>query len=179
MLSRNLLLKVHRSLNLTRLLIPTRSLSSHSPHPLKVAAQRHRRHTSNSAALAPFSELSTDRYHELSNVTMDNLLDSLESLLDEIGNSIYEVEYHSGVLTLNLGDKGTYVINKQPPNKQIWFSSPFSGPKRYDYSVSKDEWLYARDGKAMSDLLEDELSRTLDMKVTLGIRKVSESKQRS
>ena len=50
-----------------------------------------------------------------------------------------------------------------------------SGPKRYDYSVSKDEWLYARDGKAMSDLLEDELSRTLDMKVTLGIRKVSES----
>ena len=30
----------------------------------------------------------------------------------------------SGVLTLKLGDKGTYVINKQPPNKQIWLSSP-------------------------------------------------------
>jgi hypothetical protein len=33
----------------------------------------------------------------------------------------------SGVLTLSLGDRGTYVINKQPPNKQIWLSSP----KRY------------------------------------------------
>lgn len=30
----------------------------------------------------------------------------------------------SGVLTVKLGDKGTYVINKQPPNKQIWLSSP-------------------------------------------------------
>lgn len=31
----------------------------------------------------------------------------------------------SGVLTLSLGPHGTYVINKQPPNKEIWLSSPF------------------------------------------------------
>lgn len=30
----------------------------------------------------------------------------------------------SGVLTVRLGDRGTYVLNKQPPNKQIWLSSP-------------------------------------------------------
>lgn len=31
----------------------------------------------------------------------------------------------SGVLTVNVGgDHGTYVINKQTPNKQIWLSSP-------------------------------------------------------
>lgn len=30
----------------------------------------------------------------------------------------------NGVLNLALGDKGTYVVNKQPPNKQIWLSSP-------------------------------------------------------
>lgn len=29
------------------------------------------------------------------------------------------------MLTLKLGEKATYVINKQPPNKQIWLSSPF------------------------------------------------------
>jgi frataxin-like iron-binding protein CyaY len=29
-----------------------------------------------------------------------------------------------GVLTLKLGELGTYVINKQSPNKQIWMSSP-------------------------------------------------------
>jgi frataxin len=84
-----------------------------------------------------------ERYHKLSDAVMDELLESLESLLDEHGNPDYEVEYHvsghrvlsawqltgvleqSGVLTLRLGEKGTYVINKQPPNKQIWLSSPF------------------------------------------------------
>lgn len=35
-----------------------------------------------------------------------------------------------GVLTANTGKAGTYVINKQTPNKQIWLSSPISGPKR-------------------------------------------------
>uniref|UniRef100_A0A914RUA2 Frataxin n=1 Tax=Parascaris equorum TaxID=6256 RepID=A0A914RUA2_PAREQ len=36
-----------------------------------------------------------------------------------------------GVITAKVGrDKGTYVINKQTPNRQIWLSSPISGPKR-------------------------------------------------
>ena len=30
----------------------------------------------------------------------------------------------SGVLTIKLGPKGTYVINKQTPNRQMWLSSP-------------------------------------------------------
>lgn len=83
-----------------------------------------------------------DEYHRVSDQAMDNLLESLESLVDSFDSDHYEVEYHvrqvrfqmvpfwlsqplqSGVLTLKLGDKGTYVLNKQPPNKQIWLSSP-------------------------------------------------------
>jgi frataxin len=72
---------------------------------------------------------------------MEGLLDRLEALVDSSTENGWEVEYHvsclgtrpggtlmsffkSGVLTLCLGDHGTYVINKQPPNKQIWLSSP-------------------------------------------------------
>ncbi len=29
-----------------------------------------------------------------------------------------------GALGLDFGDKGAYVINKQPSNRQIWWSSP-------------------------------------------------------
>ena len=29
-----------------------------------------------------------------------------------------------GVLTVALGTHGTYVINKQSPNRQLWWSSP-------------------------------------------------------
>lgn len=38
------------------------------------------------------------------------------------------------MLTLRLGELGTYVINKQTPNRQIWMSSPMSGPVRYDWA---------------------------------------------
>ncbi|KAG5648161.1 hypothetical protein DXG03_006115 [Asterophora parasitica] len=115
------------------------------------------------------SDLPMERYHTLSDTTMDFLLESLETLIDDLGNPAYEVEYHSGVLTLVLGDKGTYVINKQPPNKQIWLSSPFSGPKRYDYSEADDNWLYSRDGRAMGDLLNNELSQALGQDVDVGL----------
>lgn len=32
----------------------------------------------------------------------------------------------SGVMNLNVKEGMTYVLNKQPPNKQIWLSSPLS-----------------------------------------------------
>jgi len=68
------------------------------------------------------------------------------------------------------------VINKQPPNKQIWLSSPVSGPKRYDWVVSGagqhekegsavdsgddgfgGKWVYLRDGSELSELVKKEI----------------------
>ena len=80
----------------------------------------------------------------------------------------------AGVLTLLFPPHGTYVLNKQPPNKQIWLSSPVSGPKRYDWVVrgggkgdgeeeeeeeekEKGEWVYLRDGSTLGGLLEEEV----------------------
>ena len=70
---------------------------------------------------------------------------------------------------------GTYVLNKQPPNRQIWLSSPVSGPKRYDYvlrdgsagggsfdGVGKGEWMYLRDGSTLTGLLQEELGVGLE-----------------
>jgi len=39
------------------------------------------------------SDLPAERYHALSDATMDTLLESLEELLDAEGNPNYEVEY--------------------------------------------------------------------------------------
>jgi len=73
----------------------------------------------------------------------------------------YDVEYSAGVMTITV-PQGVYIINKQPPNKQIWLSSPVSGPKRYDWVESGDgastgEWVYARDGSTLRSLLGEEL----------------------
>lgn len=65
---------------------------------------------------------------------------------------------------MNLGKAyGTYVINKQTPNKQIWLSSPRSGPKRFDYvpSASGSEhgyWIYKHTGVVLHELLDKEMA---------------------
>lgn len=60
-------------------------------------------------------------------------------------------------MTVQLGEPyGTYVINRQTPNKQIWLSSPISGPKRYDFNSSK--WIYKHDGVSLHELLTSELT---------------------
>ena len=64
--------------------------------------------------------------------------------------------FQDGVLTVKFGDLyGTYVINRQTPNKQIWLSSPTSGPKRYDFINNK--WIYKHDGKSLHELLNEEI----------------------
>lgn len=66
-------------------------------------------------------------------------------------------------------DVGTYVLNKQPPNKQIWLSSPVSGPKRYDWVVpegaheTEGQWIYLRDGSNLTKLLNEELQLELPL----------------
>ena len=81
----------------------------------------------------------------------------------------------SGVLNIIAPGIGTYVLNKQPPNKQVWLSSPVSGPKRYDWVVEGDgmhekqesrpfangQWIYLRDGSNLTDLLNEELGLSL------------------
>lgn len=49
-----------------------------------------------------------------------------------------------------------------------------SGPKRYDYSEEKDDWIYSRDGVALCDLLDSEVSRIVGRQVELGVQNVSE-----
>ncbi|KAL2258018.1 hypothetical protein VTK26DRAFT_8834 [Humicola hyalothermophila] len=121
------------------------------------------------------ANMTDSEYHTVADEYLDKLLTRLEELQDE--REDVDVEYSSGVLTVNLGEGvGTYVINKQPPNKQIWLSSPKTGPKRYDYVVLGDsqhekqdtatgDWVYLRDGTTLNDLLLEEIGVDLNMSV--------------
>uniref|UniRef100_A0A669B195 Frataxin, mitochondrial n=1 Tax=Oreochromis niloticus TaxID=8128 RepID=A0A669B195_ORENI len=104
------------------------------------------------------SELSVATYEKLVDETLDALADYFEDLTDEaFTGADYDVVFSSGVLTVKLGgDHGTYVINKQTPNKQIWLSSPTSGPKRYDWTGER--WVYTHDGISLHQLLSKEFS---------------------
>ncbi|KAG1705771.1 Frataxin, mitochondrial [Nymphon striatum] len=91
---------------------------------------------------------------------VDETLESLCEYFDEVCPDA-DVTYADGVLTVKLGEPhGTYVINKQVPNRQIWFSSPISGPKRYDFLI--DGWYYKRDKTSLHVLLDQEFSSILN-----------------
>ena len=66
------------------------------------------------------------------------------------------------MLTVNLGrEQGTYVINKQSPNQQIWLSSPESGPARFDYCRTKKTWIYSHTGLGLHALLNMEIGKKI------------------
>lgn len=126
--------------------------------------------------------LSDAEYHEIADQFLNSLVLTLEEMADQDSQTGLEVEYSAGVLTIGHPSKGDYVLNKQPPNKQIWLSSPVSGPKRYDWvlrssggmhskqdtegsegdvgddgTLGGGKWVYLRDGSSLSELLKDEL----------------------
>lgn len=68
---------------------------------------------------------------------------------------------------------GTYVINRQTPNRQIWFSSPVSGPKRFDFVQTKSTpkvdgyWYYKHDGSTLHATLQNELKSVLNSEIDI------------
>ncbi len=99
---------------------------------------------------------SVGQYHDVADQTLHSIQDGVEDFLeehydagatdndDDADEDIPEVNYASGVLTIYLPPHGTYVINKQTPNQQIWWSSPISGPKRYEYDERRKRWVNSR-----------------------------------
>ncbi|XP_011825587.1 PREDICTED: frataxin, mitochondrial [Mandrillus leucophaeus] len=120
-----------------------------------------------SGTLGHPGSLDDTTYERLAEETLDSLAEFFEDLADKPYTfEDYDVSFGSGVLTVKLGgDLGTYVINKQTPNKQIWLSSPSSGPKRYDWTGKN--WVYSHDGVSLHELLGAELTKALKTKLDL------------
>jgi len=111
------------------------------------------------------------RFHQEADAALDALLEAFEDLLDGPEGEGLEGETDAtlaaGVLELRLGDRGTFVLNKQAPNRQIWLSSPISGPLRYDFCGERRVWVYGHDGSLLHPRLEEELSQLLGVPVLL------------
>uniref|UniRef100_A0A1E1X0Q1 ferroxidase n=1 Tax=Amblyomma aureolatum TaxID=187763 RepID=A0A1E1X0Q1_9ACAR len=105
--------------------------------------------------------MSEAEYEALTKEALESLAEKFDEVIEDLCDvPEADLALSDGVLTVHLGRKyGTYVINKQTPNRQIWLSSPISGPKRYDFIGNK--WVYKHDGVSLRDLLENEISSLL------------------
>lgn len=110
-----------------------------------------------SAGYSTTQELTAVQFEKVSNDTLESLTEYFDELVERATHLLDgDVSYGDGVLTIKFGNPyGTYVINRQTPNKQIWLSSPKSGPKRYDFINGK--WIYKHDGKTLHELLNNEI----------------------
>ena len=63
-------------------------------------------------------------YAEIVENTLESLSEKFTEIEDHVEIPGFDVSCSDGVLKLDLGPHGQYVINKQPPNKQLWISSP-------------------------------------------------------
>lgn len=108
----------------------------------------------------------TDReFGQIANEYLETLCEDVEDLQGDFPQ--IDIELTQGVMTLTVAPGKTYVINKQPPNKQIWLSSPISGPKRYNLIGGR--WITLRDNTALTDLLQAELLEELETDVLLTV----------
>uniref|UniRef100_A0A1I7WRV6 ferroxidase n=1 Tax=Heterorhabditis bacteriophora TaxID=37862 RepID=A0A1I7WRV6_HETBA len=95
-------------------------------------------------------------YEKAAEQSLEKLSDYLDSFPDRLAVSPdFDITNSMGVLTAVISKEvGTYVINKQSPNKQIWLSSPLSGPKRYD--LINEKWIYSHNHESLDSLLTRE-----------------------
>ncbi|VDL77333.1 unnamed protein product [Nippostrongylus brasiliensis] len=98
-------------------------------------------------------------YEKAADESLERLSDYFDSFPEQLQVSTdYDVANSMGVLTVVVSKQvGTYVINKQSPNRQLWLSSPISGPKRYDLVANR--WIYSHDNEALDSLLTREFRK--------------------
>ena len=109
--------------------------------------------------------LSEFEFHHAADATLGSIESSVTLLEDVVDG--FDISFAMGVLTIQLGSKGTYVLNKQTPNKQLWWSSPVTGPRRYAWEEEGKRWVNTRDGHELLGALESELQGLLGRDVKL------------
>ncbi|KAM5550759.1 frataxin, mitochondrial [Rosa sericea] len=119
------------------------------------------------AAIDYSSVLQEDEFHKVADSTIHDLQEKFEEYGDSVQVDGFDIDYGNEVLTLKLGDLGTYVLNKQTPNRQIWLSSPVSGPFRFDWDRDAEAWIYRRTKVKLLTLLESEMEQLCGEPISL------------
>lgn len=86
----------------------------------------------------------------------------LEGLLDKIESAYWDVvecELNDGVLNIKTENSGEFIINRNLPKQELWFSSPMSGGSHYAFK--NELWCNTRgeNEETFEQLLFSELDR--------------------
>ena len=91
-------------------------------------------------------------FETLAEQWLERLSRALEAASDDI-----DVELLGGVLTAELEDGRTFVLNKHAPLRQLWLSSPLSGASHFDHA--EGSWRSTRGGRDLAATLVEDFAR--------------------
>ncbi|GMI21303.1 hypothetical protein TeGR_g12586 [Tetraparma gracilis] len=112
-----------------------------------------------------FSAFSEGAFHAVASAFLESVQDACDVLDDAHPEAGVDSSYASGVLNIRLGERGTWVINKQAPNRQIWYSSPISGPARFGFEGGR--WVHTREGVEIGELFGREVREATGLDIEL------------
>jgi frataxin len=78
------------------------------------------------------------------------LLNKMECLSDTVNEQ-------DGGISFSINNIGEYMFNRQPTSKQLWASSPITGPCRFN--IKEDQWIHYKNNLSLSKYLDMEISQ--------------------
>jgi frataxin len=97
----------------------------------------------------------------------DQTLARLQAAIESAGGEL-DAELVNGILTIETGSGGKYLLNRHAPNRQIWLSSPVSGAWHFAWSAELQAWISTRGGERLEELLGRELSEAAGEAIDFG-----------
>ena len=95
-------------------------------------------------------------YQTAADACLEHISEVLQAMEDD-SELLEETNYGDGVLEIDCGDKGTFVINKHYATQQIWYSSPVSGAHYFE-AASRPLWISQNLEMNVYKFLHEELS---------------------
>lgn len=95
--------------------------------------------------------MSDSEFTKLAEKTISLIAEIIE---EQDNNYLIDIDFHDDILTLETED-GVFVINKQSAVKEIWLSSPISGP--YHFFYENGVWK-TKSNILLKGILEQELN---------------------
>lgn len=105
------------------------------------------------------------QFDRLASRTLKELLIAIEDALED---DLEDIDLQGSVLTIELAEGGTYVINKHAESGEIWLSSPKSGAAHFKPDADGNEWISTRGGPNLHARLAEELSAVAGRLIELG-----------
>ncbi|KAH9385627.1 frataxin [Nematocida major] len=86
-------------------------------------------------------------YEKASKDIMKKVFNTIDAVVD--GASIKD-----NVISVEVPGAGVFVINRQPPKREIWLSSPLTGP--YHFKSIQNKWIDSR-GRDLLSIISKEI----------------------